>query len=133
MKSPKLYSILKGKCPVCLKGDVFKSSKAYRIREFDKMHENCSHCGHKYEIEQGFWYGAMYVSYALTVAISVFCFVVTYLLFPNAHSGVFIGVIAAALILMAPITYRASRMVWMNFFSKYNPKFGKHESVSGNH
>ena len=32
------------------------------------MHEDCPHCGHHFEKEPGFFLGAMYVSYALTIA-----------------------------------------------------------------
>ena len=33
------------------------------------MHDNCPECGQKFDLEQGFWYGTGYVSYALAVAI----------------------------------------------------------------
>jgi hypothetical protein len=32
------------------------------------MHERCSHCGLHYEREPGYWYVAMFVSYAFNVA-----------------------------------------------------------------
>ena len=32
-----------------------------------KMHVNCPNCGHHFEREPGFFFGDMYISYALTV------------------------------------------------------------------
>ena len=40
------------------------------------MNDYCSSCGLKYKIEPSFFYGAMYVSYGLTVAIGVAAFVI---------------------------------------------------------
>ena len=42
------------------------------------MHKNCPECGQPTEIEVGFYYGTGYVSYALTVALSVASFVAWY-------------------------------------------------------
>lgn len=121
MKSARLYSVLKAKCPVCLEGDVFDNKGVYDLKNIDKMHVNCSNCGHKYEKEAGFWYGAMYVSYGLTVIMSVAIFTITYLLFPKASVWLYIGVIVFIILLLGPITFRSSRLVWMNLFARYNP------------
>jgi uncharacterized protein (DUF983 family) len=117
----KMYSILKGKCPVCHRGDVYVTKNGYDLRNFDKMHERCSHCGHKYEIENGFWYGAMYVSYGLTVAMSVATFLITYWTYPQADAWLYVGLITLVVLGLAPFTFRFSRLVWMNFFAEYDP------------
>ena len=125
MKGNKFYSIFKEKCPVCHVADVFESKQFYNLRKFDKMHERCSHCNHKFEIESGFWYGAMYVSYALTVAFSVASFVLTYLIYPAAGVWLYFGLIVFVVIAMVPVTYRLSRMIWMNMFSSFDPQKSK--------
>lgn len=122
MKTSMWYSVFKGKCPVCHVGNAFETNKIYNFKKFDKMHKNCSHCGHKFEIELGFWYGAMFVSYAMTVAFSVATFVLTYLIFPKASVWLYISFIIFTVIMMVPITYRGSRLIWMNFFSKFDPQ-----------
>ena len=63
----KLYSVLAAKCPKCHKGDFFETSNPYNLKKFDKMHKKCPECGQDFELETGFYYGAMYVSYGLTV------------------------------------------------------------------
>ena len=132
-KGNRLYSIFKAKCPICHEGKVFTFNNYFHPSKFDKMEERCGSCGHKYEIETGFFYGAMYVNYALTVAISVAAFILTYLIYPDTPYWVYIIVILGALVGLAPITYRAGRLIWMNFFNGYNPnaienhKQNKHE------
>lgn len=121
MKGTRFYSIFKAKCPVCHQGDVFDNAGAFDITRMDKMHESCSHCGHKYEKEQGFWYGAMYVSYALTVAMSVAAFILTYWIYPPASVWLYIGVITLVVVVLAPVTFRTSRLVWLNFFAHFDP------------
>lgn len=126
-KESLFYSVFKGKCPVCHEGDVYQSKKVYNFKEFDKMHDHCSVCGHKYEIENGFFYGAMYVSYAMTVAFSVAIFILTYWFWPNADYYNYIINIVLGVFVLAPVTFRGSRLIWMNFFSKYNPEAKKNK------
>lgn len=117
-KGSKLYSILNNRCPVCHSGKPFKN-KAYGPG-FSKMDEHCECCGHKYEIENGFFYGAMYVSYAITVAIMVAMIVATYVLIPNAGTGIYILSVVLGVLALIPVSFRGSRLIWMNFFSKYD-------------
>ncbi|MEX1190358.1 MAG: DUF983 domain-containing protein [Brumimicrobium sp.] len=126
-KGNKLYSIFKGKCPICHEGKVFTHKNVFHPSKFDKMEERCNACGHKYEIETGFFYGAMYVAYALTVAISVATFVLTYLIYNDTPYWVYIINILLVLIVLAPVTFRAGRLIWMNMFSRYNPEALKNE------
>jgi hypothetical protein len=68
-------------------------------------------------IEPSFFYGAMYVSYALTVAFAIAIFVICYLLGFGMITS-FISIIATLLILM-PITMRLSRILYINMFVHY--------------
>lgn len=117
----KLYSILFSRCPRCHEGKVFKRKNPYNLGHMFDMHENCPHCGLRYQIEPSFFYGAMYVSYAYTVAI----FVVTYLVMSAIYDpSVLDVVIALAIILVlgAPLIFRISRITWLNIFVKYEPE-----------
>lgn len=129
-KGTKLYSIFNAKCPVCHEGKVFTYKNAFHPKKFDKMEEKCDVCGHKYEIETGFFYGAMYVAYALTVAISVATFILTYLIYNDTPYWVYIINILAVLIILAPVNFRGGRIIWMNLFSKYKPDAAKNHQKS---
>ena len=88
------------------------------------MHERCSHCGTKYKIEPSFFYGSMYVSYGVGVAIAVATFVITYFLFNLQPLAIFF-VIMAVMILGLPIIIRLSRNIWINIFMDYDPEKAK--------
>ena len=119
-KGSKLYSILKEKCPVCQEGEVFFTKKKYDLKKFDKTLERCSNCNHKFEIEGGFWQGAMYVSYAVSVSYALIVFLLTFLIYPDMSAWGYIIIISSIVILVTPINFRISRMIWMNLFSSYN-------------
>lgn len=119
-KESKLYAILNFKCPKCHEGDLFIDNKMYNLKKFDKMNQKCQRCDHKFEIESGYFYGAMYVSYGLTVAFSVAVFVLSYLLLPNINPMYYTINISIAILLLVPVTYRTSRSIWVNLNTKYD-------------
>ena len=59
------------KCPRCRKGKLFTRRGLFVYREMLKMPENCAVCNQKFEIEPGFWIGAMWISYPFVVAIEM--------------------------------------------------------------
>lgn len=121
-KGSKLYSIANNKCPVCHEGDYYVTKNPYQLSQFSKDTVQCSECGHKYEIETGFYYGAMYVSYGLSVAIGVAIFMAIYVLFPSTPYYWYIVFIILGTIVFMPLSFRKSRMVWLNLFSSYGKK-----------
>ena len=68
-------------------------------------------------LEPSFFYGAMYISYALTVALAVAIFVICHLLGLGLITS-FISIIVI-LILLMPITMRLSRILYINMFVHY--------------
>jgi uncharacterized protein (DUF983 family) len=58
-----LASAIRLKCPRCGAGSLY--AKPFR------MHDHCPACGLKFEREQGYFVGAIYINYAATVAIAV--------------------------------------------------------------
>lgn len=120
-KGSKLYSIFKYKCPRCHQGEVFKSKSSYNLPKMFDMHEQCSNCELRYEFEPGFFYGAMYVSYGLTVALGVATYVLMQMFF-EASVAQIILVLVGVLIVGSPLVLRLSRIIWMNLFIKYEPE-----------
>jgi len=117
-KGTKLYSIVKCKCPSCHKGEFFKHTFNFNPRKITQLHDNCPSCGLKYMIEPSFYYGAMYVNYALTVALSIIIFLISTLVFDLSLRYSF-GCIILALIVLAPFNLRLSRLLWINMFVSY--------------
>ena len=79
------------------------------------MYEHCPHCGLRYEVEPGYFIGAMYVSYAISGGVAL---VLGFLLFYGANDPdgwVYAAVIIPAMILIAPINFRLSRVIWLHY------------------
>lgn len=121
-KKDKLYGIFKAKCPRCHRGEFFKFKYTYHPSKITKIHDNCPNCDLKYMIEPSFYYGAMYVNYGITVALSISTFLISKLIFNSSLLQSF-TVIIFALILLAPINLRLSRIIWIHLFVEYEDKY----------
>lgn len=124
LEGSKLYSILTGTCPVCHQESMYMESNPYKLGQVFEMHERCSHCGTKYKIEPSFFYGAMYVSYAVGIAFAVAAFVISYFFLGSTLLVGFLAIIGT-LIGFMPVIMRLSRNIWINFFFSYDPARAK--------
>ncbi len=120
-KGSKLYSILTETCPKCHGESMYTDGNPYHLGNLFKMHERCSHCNTKYKIEPSFFYGAMYVSYAVGIAFAVAAFVIAFLFIGTSLINTFIAIIVTLVVFM-PVIIRLSRNIWINFFIKYDPR-----------
>jgi uncharacterized protein (DUF983 family) len=68
MHSSTLASILHQHCPRCRSGRIFPYSI---FRGFPKMHERCPVCNLKFQREEGYFLGAMYISYVMALVTIV--------------------------------------------------------------
>ena len=116
-----LHAILKLKCPRCRKGNLLVANP-YQLKHFNKVNETCLHCKLQFKIEPSFFYGSMYVSYALGVAQSIAVYVLLLLL--NLTQGILSNfiIITVSLILLMPYINALSKVIWAGFFFKYDPK-----------
>ena len=117
--------LLNGKCPKCRQGDMF-AFPATNLTKFNKMNETCPHCGVRLEPEPGFYQGAMYVGYGFTIGVIVAIGLLLYFL-GDPSEWVYIGVVIGVIILLAPLNYRYSRIVYLYAFGgiKYDPSWSR--------
>ena len=123
---PKLPWILRNRCPKCGKGNLFVKPNAYDLRHTAAMHSACEACGEDFEREPGFYFGAAYVSYALTVAlwiavlVALKCFDawgwMEFGMF--THPGTFLTTGITLLVVLLPVLYRLSRSIWIAMLTK---------------
>lgn len=73
-------------------------------------------------IEPSFFYGAMYVSYAITVVIFVAIFIITNVFIGLGILESFAAILIASVVLM-PINMRLSRILWINLFVSYDKNY----------
>ncbi|MHB8260040.1 MAG: DUF983 domain-containing protein [Bacteroidia bacterium] len=118
-KHTKLYSILNNKCPYCHEGNFFINNNPYNFSSFDKQYQHCPACQSSYMPEIGFYYGAMYVSYGLDIALGLILFFLSNVIFSWGTTPFLILFISSLLILWT-IIYRTARIIWINLFVKYD-------------
>jgi uncharacterized protein (DUF983 family) len=100
-------------------GTFIEINHIFNWKKFDKMHKSCPVCGEKYTPEPGFYFGAMYISYALYVAFIVTNFV-DFVIFLNVDPIILLYFLIPALIALTLFFFRIARRVWLNFFVKYD-------------
>ncbi len=120
MKKSMLYACLTLKCPRCREGNMFVNTNPYNLRKLTHMHQKCTSCGLDFVREPSFYFGAMYVSYALTIAYGVACFIIFKLLAGFSLMWYLI-LNALVLLLLIPYTFRLARTLWISIMVKYEP------------
>lgn len=122
-----LLSVLSCHCPRCREGKLFQYPFNLKLKKNLLMNKTCPVCGQPTQLEVGFYYGTGYVSYALTVLISILSFVLWLLTIGmSLHDNRFffwLGGNAVFLILIQPWLMRISRSIWISWFVKYDPNW----------
>ncbi len=121
-KGSKLYSIFTGTCPRCQNESMYTNKNPYKLAEVLDINESCSHCQLTYRMEPSFFYGAMYVSYAVGIAFAVAAGSISYFIFKVSINMLFVAIIGT-LIVFAPIIMRLSRNIWINIFVHYDKNY----------
>lgn len=114
---------LQCKCPKCRKGNMFANS-TYSLRG-QKSFTNCPYCNFQFEIEPGYFYVAMFVSYAMNVAQMVTVAVGTYILTGSESPWLYIVLLLGSAFLLSPFNYRYSRVIllyWLTPNLHFDPK-----------
>jgi len=123
-QKPGVVNLFKCKCPRCRRGDMFQDSNPWHLKNTMKMNKECLVCKQSFNIEVGFYYGSSYISYALTVAMSVASFIGWWLIigfgFHEKSLLYWITFNAVFLIVMQPYLMRVARTGWLAFFVWYD-------------
>ena len=101
----RLAAIVSQRCPVCLEGRMFRGTFT--------MNETCAVCGHQFMREQGFFQGAMYVSYLIgLVVFLVIGWSAALLLGPRWGLAPALTAAVAVQFLFVPWMWREARVIW---------------------
>ena len=107
---------LHGLCPRCRTGQVF-SGPAYGKKK-QHMHDTCPHCGLRYEREPGYFYVAMFVSYALIVAeLAAGCLAAYILMGQTENPWVYLGIALVISVGLSPVNFRYSRLILLHWLT----------------
>ncbi|HUG67328.1 MAG TPA: DUF983 domain-containing protein [Pirellulaceae bacterium] len=108
----KLLAVIRLRCPRCLKGKVFRS--------FWRLNQKCPECGLGFEREPGFFTGAMYFSYGLGILIAAPLSI--YLFLRGFNEIAIFAIVLAQLAVVSPLLFRYSRVAWMHFDQRMDPR-----------
>ena len=111
----KIINVLKCKCPNCIDGKMFYNLGNFLLFKAPKMNAICKECSFKFEKEPGFFFGAMFVSYALVAAEMIACAVLFRLILDFSYINVIIIAITMA-VLLSTFNFRVSRSIWIYMF-----------------
>jgi hypothetical protein len=124
---PGISKLLQCKCPRCRRGDMFAVKNPWKLRTTMKMHAECPVCKQPLNIEVGFYYGSSYISYGLTLALSVVTLVLWWLIVGVSVDDnrilYWLPFNAVFLLILQPYLMRVSRTGWLAFFIKYDPQW----------
>jgi uncharacterized protein (DUF983 family) len=124
-KGSPLFSVLKLRCPECHDGKLFEQ-KVYDLKRVGQMRKNCPNCKVKFSKEPGFYFGAAYVSYGLSVVFGVTLFLIGYavkqLFWEDLSYYSILGFLIFGLVVLFPLSFALSRSIWLNIFFQYKGK-----------
>src|SRR5688572_2740187 len=122
-----LSTVLECRCPRCREGKLFKYPVSFRLKRNMVMNETCQVCRQPSELEVGFYYGTGYVSYGLTVVLSIISLILWWILIGLSTKDDrffwWVGINAVLLILLQPWLMRFSRSLWISWFVRYDPEW----------
>src|SRR3954468_6496028 len=108
-----LVAIVRMRCPRCRQGRMF--------RGMFTMNDPCPVCGLVFQREEGYFLGAMYVSYVLGCALLIPSYFLLSYLFPNWSSTAIILLALVPYLALTPILFRYSRVLWVYYDRAVDP------------
>lgn len=121
-----LGKVIKMKCPHCGKGHLFENESILSFNKLGQVKSECTECGTNFNPEPGFYFGAAYVSWALTVAMWV-AILVALKVFDAigliefgflTHPKTFLLTGIGFTIVLFPYLFKLSRSIWALMFIK---------------
>jgi len=113
-----LWSAFNYTCPKCRKSKMFV--KPFDLAQPLAMHETCSNCDQHFEPEPGFYFGAMFLSYAIDgVTLLPLALILIFGFDFNVYKV--LGFVIFLKIILLFWLMRFSRSLWLHIYVKFDP------------
>jgi uncharacterized protein (DUF983 family) len=119
VKKNKIAAIVAMKCPRCREGNMFNAPITQGIY---KMNKECPVCKQAFELEPGFYWGAMYVGYGLSGGYMLTTVGAMLMLLNWSVEAAFAISILGGLIIF-PFIARLARVIWLNIHVGYDKNY----------
>ncbi len=116
-ETSKTVAILTAKCPRCRKGNIFEGS-LFSFRKLSSINQRCPVCNANFMPEPDFYYGAMYISYAFSVALVISVLVGLNVLLEEPELWMYISGVLILNILLLPVMLRYSKVLYLYLVGK---------------
>ena len=121
-----ISNIFAMRCPKC-HGDTLFKTKLWEFKKMLSMKEECGNCGQHFELEPGFYWGAMYIAYGISSAVILGTFIILRFVIGYTMMQSYIAVCILILFLI-PYVFRLARSLWIHIHVKYDPEAGKNKA-----
>ena len=118
--------VVKMKCPHCGKGHLFVNESTFSFNKLGQVKSECTECGTNFNPEPGFYFGAAYVSWGLTVTMWLAILislksldalgVMEFGFLTHPKTFLITGVIFT--VILFPLLFKLSRSIWATSFIK---------------
>ena len=113
-KSKLLLDIINEKCPKCAQGFVF--NKKLSFLQLPVMHVKCESCNYYFDREPGYFLGAMYISYGLSVLQGIAAFLLISLTAPDLPLLLKSIFVIGIIVILGRKNYKLSRVIYIHIF-----------------
>jgi uncharacterized protein (DUF983 family) len=115
-------AILGAKCPQCREGSLF-SVPLISFKKLSQINSTCKVCQANLNPEPDFYYGAMYISYAFSVALVITALVALNVLLVKPKLWMYLTMVLVLNIVLLPLMLRYSKVLYLYLVGKlkYRP------------
>lgn len=107
-------AVYREKCPNCGKGHVFEEKTAFL--NIPKMNDRCSACDYRFEREPGYFIGAMYLGYALSIFQGLITYFLCHFFLPEIAIGWVILLVIVPMLFLVKKNFKWSRILYIHIF-----------------
>lgn len=111
-KIPTAQAIIQAKCPKCRKGNMFPVP-IMSYRRLSDVNQECPNCHETLMPEPDFYYGAMYISYAFSVALLITVMVALNVLVERPDLSYYLIAVVVSNVLLLPLMLRYSKVLYL--------------------
>lgn len=113
-----IASVVRMKCPSCRKGRLFTSKNPYVFKNSLKMPPRCPVCEQDFQIEPGFYIGALWTSFPIVI-VTIAALSALLLIILKMQLEWFFVVLTLILLLLQPVIIRLGRSIWIHIFVRF--------------